>query len=207
MKKTHRKGNLQLLAPMFELKDHTLLNFSPTAFTTALFKKLGFQVLDEELVLIPPVTPSRTPHGCRAVTEPSSVRALLGSSRFKAWSDHQPYDAHHLVLEGPGGPLYVVASKTTFRRLPVSYVHHISEPRLFAERINRVQRELWWAHQTLLTLTDKRLIGDHPPRGAVAYRLAQPRLFKPAEAAPRRTIDTLYTELVMLNPRRWSFNR
>jgi hypothetical protein len=205
VKKEHRKGNLQLLAPMLELTGHTVLNLSPSAFTHALFKKLEFSALDEELVIVPAVTPQRTPRGYSRVPNAELERALAPRER-QLWRDHQPYGLCHLLLTGPQGDCYVVASKTTFRRFTVSCIHHISNPELFPRLVNLVQRELFRAHHTLLTVLDARLLAGQRVRLGMRYRLARPRMFRPGQPAPTKTIDSLYTELVVLNPRRWTFN-
>ena len=205
VKKGHRKANLRLLAPMLELKDHTILNYSASPFTCGLFKKLGFEVLDEKLLLIPPVTPRIGPRGYHRVFEPELAWAL-DEGQVRMLDDHRPYGLTHVVLDGPSGPLWVAASKTTFRGMPVSFVHHVSRPELFAQLVNRVQRELFLEHRTLLTLVDSRLLADVRVRGALRYRLAQPRLYRPGGAKPTAPIDSLYTELAVLNPARWTFN-
>jgi hypothetical protein len=206
VKKQHRKGNLKLLAPMFELKDHTLLNFSASPFTAALFKRLGFGVLDEELVLIPAVTPRLAPRGFEVVTSHREIEQLLDPAEHKAWVDHQPYRLDHVVVRRGGEHCWVAASKTKLKRMPVSHLHHVSNPRLFSELINVVQRELFCANRTVLSVVDRRLVAGHPMPGSVRWRLAQPRLYRPATPAPQGPIDSLYTELVLLNPRRWTFN-
>jgi hypothetical protein len=205
VKAAHRKGNLRLLAPMFELKDHTLLNLSASPFTAALFQRLGFSVLDTHVLIIPPITPRDLRPRHRAVTELSELERMLGPTDRQFFSDHRPYPLTHLVLEGDGARCYVVASKTRFKRVPVSYLHHVSDPQCLAQGINTLQRALWRTHRTLFTLVDRRLMGPCRIRGSLPYRLAQPRLYRPAAPAPGGIIDSLYTELALLNPARWTF--
>jgi len=208
-KKSHRKANLHILMPMLELKDHTLLNYSASPFTAELFKKrLGFDVLDDQLVMIPAVTPNLTPRGWRRVRSAEEIEQVLNEEQRKLWRDHLPYPVTHLVLAGPGGSsCYVVASKTKFRgRVPCTYLHYVSNPALFAAAVNLAQRELSLEHRTLFTAVDARLLQGVKVRGSLKWRLAQPRLYRPATPKPSGVIDSLYTELVLLNPSRWSFN-
>lgn len=208
VKAEHRKGNLHLLKPLMDLEEQVVLNFSPSAFTLAVFKRLGFEPLDEHLLLIPALTPSRAPRRCRVLTEPTEVMAALTPAERRIRRDHLPYGLSHLVLNSPRGHCYLVASRTRFRRWPVSYLHHVSNPELFAAGINVVQRALFRAHGTLLTAVDSRLVEGFPIRGAYRHRLAQPRLYRPAtsQRVERRALDSLYSEFVVLNPRRWTFN-
>jgi hypothetical protein len=208
VKAKHRKGSLHLLQPMLELEDHTLLNFSPSPFTLAVFKRLGFEVLEETLLLIPPLSPRLAPRGCEVVRGAAEISRLLKPSDRQIYDDHQPYEVNHIVVRGPEGYCYLVVSKTRLRRWPVSFIHYVSNPELLASAINVVQRELLRLHRTVLTVVDSRLVEGHPLRGARRYALAQPRLYKPAPSLPvaPRLIDSLYTEFVVLNPRRWTFN-
>jgi hypothetical protein len=200
----HRKSNLRILTPMLELKDHTLLNLSASPFTAALFReRLGFSVLDEHVVVLPPLVPQLTPRGWQRARE---LDVVLSPEQLKLYSDHAPYHLTHLAFAGPQGHhLYVVASRTRFRRLNVSYLHFVSDPARFARIAGLVQRELADEHGTLVTVVDARLLGDEHVRGSFRWRLAQPRLYRPGAPAPQKTIDSLYTELVVLNPARWSF--
>ncbi len=207
-KKSHRKASLHILMPMLELKDHTLLNYSASPFTYELFKKrLGFEVLDEQLVMIPAVTPRLTPAGWRRVKTAVEIEQTLSAEQSRLWRDHLPYPVTQLVLSGPEGSCYAVASKTLFRdKVPISYLHHVSNPDLLARAVNLVQRELFLEHSTLFTAVDARLLQGEKIRGALRWTLAQPRLYRPASPKPSGVVDSLYSELVLLNPSRWSFN-
>ncbi|MBL8956629.1 MAG: hypothetical protein JNK82_37990 [Myxococcaceae bacterium] len=207
-KKSHRKANLHILMPMLELKDHTLLNYSASPFTYELFKKrLGFEVLDDQLLVIPAVTPRLTPNGIRRVKAAADIERVLDARQLELWRDHLPYPVTHLVLEGPEGHCYAVASKTLFRnKAPCSYLHHVSNPALFAKAVNLAQRELLKENGTLFTAVDSRLMQGEKIRGAFRWTLAQPRLYRPSTPKPENVIDSLYTELVLLNPSRWSYN-
>ena len=206
-KRSHRKANLHILEPVLKLSDHTLLNYSASPFTSTLFQqRLGFQVLDQHLILLPAITPHRTSKGWERVRRPHEIERVLDEEERHTWRDHLPYPATHIVLTGPKGHLYVVASRTRLRRMPVSYLHHVSDPALFADAVNVVQRALLREHHTVVTAVDSRLLADQRLRGSIRWKLAQPRLYRPGTPAPAKPPDSLYTELVLLNPARWTFN-
>lgn len=208
VKKARRTGDLSLLAPVFDLVDHTLLNFSPSKFTLALFKRFGFSVLDDELVLLPPVLPQWAPYGSHVVSDPRTIQLLLDPQDMRIFRDHAPYPLTHLVLTIGSDYCYIVASRTKFRRYPSSFIHYVSNPALFCRATNPVLRTLARQHGTLLTTIDGRLLEGNRLRGAHRYVLDQPRLYRPALGAPvrREAIDSLYSEFVVLNPNRWTFN-
>ncbi len=207
-KREYRKANLQILVPMLKLEDHTLLNYSASPFTAKLFReRLGFQVLDEHLVVIPAVTPRLSPRGWKQLKRPHELESVLVGEERRIWRDHLPYPARHVVLAGPRGRhLYVVATATRLKRMKVSHLHYISDPDLFVELVNHVQRALLFGMHTVVTTVDSRLLAGRRIRGALGWKLAQPRLFRPGNPRPTGTIDSLYTELVLLNPARWTFN-
>lgn len=207
VKASHRKASLQLLVPLTELHDHTVLNLSPNPFTLAVFRRMGFVDLEDAVHVIPPVVAERAPRGYELVTDPRDVATILSPTDLRIYRDHQPYACTHLVFAGAHDYSYVVAAKTHLRRFPASFIYYRSNPRLFRALAAPMQRALLFRHRTAVSLVDRRLTAEAPLRFCPARRLVQPRLYKPArESRRRRTeIDTLYSELVMLDPRRWTF--
>lgn len=209
VKKSHRSsGGLQLLLPMLALEDHTILNLSPTPFTRAVFQRAGFRNLEDRLVMIPPVYPQLPARGYRLVKDDATIERVLSAEDLRVFNDHRPYACTHLVFAGSHDYSYVVAGKTKLRRFPTSYVYYRSNASLFRRLAGAMQLALLGAHRTLFSVVDARLCADAPLRGCASYALHQPRLYRPATHSSRRRedIDTLYSEFVLLDPRRWTFN-
>ena len=209
VKKSHRsRAGLQLLLPVLALKDHTILNLSPTPFTLAVFRRMGFRDLEDHLVVIPPVYPQRGTRGYRLIRSHAEIDARLEGEDRQVFRDHRRYPCTHLLFAGPNDYSYVVAGKTRLRRLPTSFIYYRSNAALFRRLAGPMQRALLASHRTLFSVIDARLCADAPLRGCPSYRLHQPRLYRPALTSSRRRedIDTLYSELVLLDPRRWTFN-
>jgi acetoacetyl-CoA synthetase len=209
VKKSHRSsGGLSLLMPMLALTDHTILNLSPTPFTRAVFKRMGFRDLEDRLVMIPPVYPQAPARGYRLVKDEKTIERLLSNDDLRVYHDHRRYSCTHLVFAGSHDYSYVVAGKTKLRRFPTSFIYYRSNPSLFRHLAGAMQLALLRAHRTLFSVVDARLCADAPLRGCPTYALHQPRLFRPATTSSRRRedIDTLYSEFVLLDPQRWTFN-
>jgi hypothetical protein len=208
VKKSHRSASLELLLPMLELRDHTLLNLSPSPFTLAVFRRMGFADLEDRLTVIPPIVPTYAPSGYELLRDRDSMRQVLSGDDLRIFEHHAGYACTHLVFAGPRDYSYVVASKTRLRRFSTSYIYYRSNPELFRSLLNPMQRALARLHRTAFSVIDARLTEDAPLRGCPTYRLAQQRLYRPAARSSRlRTaIDAMYTELVVLDPRRWTFN-
>jgi len=194
--------------PVNELEDHTILNLSPTAFTRAVFGRMGFVELERRIVLIPAIYPTLGPPGYSMTTDPDVIERSLGGDDLRIFNDHRRYPCTHLLFQGPHDYSYVVAGRTRFRRLPTTFIYYRSNPRLFRALLGRTQLALSRAHRTAFTIIDRRLCGEAPLRGCPSYELSQPRLFRRAKASSLRAedIDTLYSEFVVLNPGRWTFN-
>jgi hypothetical protein len=209
VKKSHRSsGGLQLLLPMLALKDHTILNLTPTAFTRAVFQRMGFRDLERRLLMIPPVYPQLPARGYRLVKDHATIARLLTGEDRQVFDDHRRYSCAHLLFVGSHDYSYVVAGKTRLRRFPTSFVYYRSNAALFRKLAGAMQRALFGCHRTLFSVVDARLCADAPLRGCRSYALHQPRLYRPAATSTRRRedIDTLYSELVLLDPQRWTFN-
>jgi hypothetical protein len=213
VKQSHRRAGLELLLPLLEMNDHTLLNLSPSPFTLSVFRRMGFQDLDDRLKIIPPVVPKLSPEGYELVRDHATIERILEGNDLRVFRHHRGYDCTHLVFVGPDGYSYTIAGKTRFRRVPTSFVYYVSDPERFAALLNPLQRALFAAHRTLVSVVDARLVaGAHMP-GCATYKLAQPRLYRPAwsdsdgaSPPPKSQIDNLYSEFVLLDPRRWIFN-
>jgi hypothetical protein len=209
VKKSHRSsGGLQLLLPMMALKDHTILNLSPTPFTRAVFQRMGFRDLERRLLMIPPLVPQIPARGYRLVKDHATIARLLTGEDRQVFDDHRRYSCTHLLFAGSHDYSYVVAGKTKLRRFPTSFVYYRSNAALFRRLAGAMQLALLGCHRTLFSVVDARLCADAPLRGCRTYTLHQPRLYRPATTSTRRRedIDTLYSELVLLDPQRWTFN-
>jgi hypothetical protein len=209
VKKSHRsRAGLQLLLPVLALRDHTILNLSPTPFTLAVFRRMGFVDLEDRLVVIPPIYPPGMARGYRVIRDHATIDGILQGEDRRVFRDHRRYACTHLLFAGSHDYSYVVAAKTRVRRVPTSYVYYRSSAELFRRLAGRMQLELLRSHRTVVSAIDARLCADAPMRGCPTYKLRQPRLYRPATTSSRRRedIDTLYSEFVLLDPSRWTFN-
>ncbi len=209
VKKSHRsRAGLRLLLPLLAMKDHTILNLSPTPFTLSVFRRMGFCELDDRLVIIPPFYPQATPRGYRRITDPEVMDGILQGEDRQVFRDHRRYPCAHVLFAGPRDYSYVVAGKTRLRHLPASFIYYRSSPTTFRKLLGATARALATSQRTLISIIDGRLCADAPLRGCPTYKLHQPRLYRPAARSTHRRedIDTLYSEFVLLDPRLWVFN-
>jgi hypothetical protein len=204
----YRGRGLSLLAPLAELSEYTLCNFSPTMPACAAFKRFGFSELEDRVVLIPPVLPTLGARGFRFLDHEGEIASVLTGDDLRLFRDHRQYQCRHLVLSDGRAYCYAVCSKTHFRHQPASYVHHLTNPALFVRVINQLQRKLAFTHRTALTVIDERLLDGHRVPLSWRHRLRQPRLYKPSSTrpVPRSVIDTAYSECLLLDSERWTFN-
>lgn len=207
VKKSHRTASLELLVPVLGIKDSTVTNLSPSPFTVGVFRRMGFVPLEDSTVIIPPVLPQLAPKGYELLTDRRSIESVLSSDDLRIYRDHASYACTHLVFAGARDYSYVVASKTRFRRYPATFIYYRSNPELFGALAGPMQRAFLRMHRTPISIVDSRLTKGAALRGCFKRTLMQPRLYRPAPGAPKREdIDTLYSELLLLNPQHWTFN-
>jgi hypothetical protein len=148
------------------------------------------------------------PRGYRRITDDATIDSILEGEDRQVFRDHRRYPCTHLLFAGPHDYSYVVAGKTKLRRLPASFIYYRSNPDMFRRLLGPTSRALLTSQRTALSVIDGRLCADAPLRGCPTYKLHQPRLYRPATTSSRRRedIDTMYSEFVLLDPRRWVFN-
>lgn len=208
VKRDFRHGSLQLVRPLRGLDDYTLVNFSPSKVAAAAFERLGFRELETEVVVIPPRVPRWSSRAGELLTRPDEILSALSAEDAQSYRDHERYNCVQLVVRQGDEYCYLVASPTKLRRWKAAFVHHLSRPAVFAAKLNLVQRALVRSLGTRLTLVDRRLLGGERLAWCYGHRLMQPRLYRPsAQRCPERSrIDSLYSECVLLDSARWTYN-
>jgi hypothetical protein len=199
----HRNASLLLLKPFLALREHTLVNLTPSPVAYEVFSRLGFRPLESEQLLLPPVPGPSELAGSLAGSYDSSPVALergLAGEELSAYRDMSSSPvAHHLLLQRGGRTCYLVATRTRKRRLPLAEVQHVGDPEFFWENRLLAHRALCSAMGVsgLAIAIDGRFGTRRPP--ALAVRWPMRRLYRPAhEAISPERIDGLYSELMGL---------
>lgn len=199
-KPAYRKEASLLALALRRLGDHTITNLSPNEVAFAVFRRLGFDVLERHSTLLSPHRILGWSHwrsGTR-VSDPLVRRAeVLGEGERRILEDHRDC-AHHAVAEHPEGHCYVVYTigRRWYQRSV--RIHHLGARELFARCLPGLQLHWLRRHGATLAECDGRLLEGSGLSGTWNVPRTNPRLFRPAGLEPAQ-IDNLYSEVVLLN--------
>jgi hypothetical protein len=182
VKPQYRAHSISLLLPFFKLKDHTLVDLSPTGGVVAICKRLGFQTLDSSIV-----------HDRVAIAE------RLDADERRLLADHTAYNhCRHLLVEAKGQRCYVVYTCISRAPLRYGYIQHISNLPLFAQYNLAIRQQIAQTAAARLVVVDARLVqGVNLP---LCWDLPVEviRLYRSTRLKPEQ-IDNLYSELIALD--------
>jgi hypothetical protein len=197
----HRDGVLALLTPILKLRDHTILNPTPSPTAYEIFFKLGFKPLESERHIVLPV-----PVRARRALRGSFSRSKADLERELTGEDHALYRHHsccaaaqHLLLRDGERKCYVVATPVQKKRLPFAEIQYVSDWDFFWEHRLLAHAALLRPTRALALFVDKRFASGR--RMPLSPTWPCRRLYRPTrkEIEPQM-IDGLYSELMNL---RW----
>lgn len=201
VRREHRNASLLLIKPMLALRDHTIVNLTPSPAVYPIFASLGFQPLEREQLLLPAVPGVRAivrALGATFTTSPEALRAeLAGDERTLHEDLRRSPVARHVLLRRGGRRCYLVATLTHKKGVPLAELQYIGDRQMFWEHRLLVHAALMRAMGAVGLAVDARFAeGRHVP---FAIRRPALRLYRPAR--PDITpilIDGLYSEMMGL---------
>jgi len=201
--KEYRHASLSLVTPIVKLRDCTILNHTPSPVAYEIFQKLGFQPLESERLIVPPLPgPAETARalgGSIVRSREVLERELTGDERAIYRDLSSSPVAQHILLRRGGRKCYLVATPIHRKGFPFAEIQYIGDRDFFWE--NRIL-----AHAALVSSTravglfvDRRFAAGH--RTPLAMRWPAPRLYRPTRKEITAVmIDGLYSEMMGL---RW----
>jgi hypothetical protein len=199
----HRHEGMSLMLPVLKLEDYTITNFTPTPAVSAIFNRLGFETLDDTMHILMPVPgwPKSTgaPGGRRRiVTRLPSIRERLSEEDRKIFDHHQLPNCWQILIDGPDDYCLVVFNRTKGRKYAFSFVHYMSNPAIFFSCLNRVKLTMALKSRTPFIMVMDRHVKGQPLGRTRTSTIKHKALFK-SPTLKREQIDSLYSELVLLN--------
>ena len=197
----HRSDVLKLLMPILKLRDHSLLNPTPSPAAYGIFSQLGFVTLETQRLILPPLPGFRGGAGALSGSFTTSKddleRELTGEEatlyRHHAWCAA----ARHVLLRRGDRRCYVVATPMHKKGLPFAEIQYASDWSLFWELRLLAQAALFPTTRALALFVDRRFAGERKPLFSVSWGC--PRLYRPAhKGIEPRMIDGLYSEMMNL---------
>jgi hypothetical protein len=200
--KSHRSRSLELLSPVLRLKSHTLISFTPSPNTHRLFIRFGYQLLEDRVLLLPPLsTPAELARlrRARVTTDPGEVRAGLSGEELRYFDDHRGSIGAHILLRRDGRCCWAVATLMHLKRFRFALVHHISDRQLFWECLPLAKWGFLKALGAPALAIDSRFAEGRRVPFALSWQLAQSRLYRPVhKGLEPALVDGLYSEFMGL---------
>jgi len=201
VEKEYRGASVMLMRPLVaELPDCTIVGHTPVPVTVAVFTRLGFQPLESEELILPPL-----PGAAEAVralggsftTSPERIRDELEGDERVIHADLAETKVRRVLLRRGRRRCYLVARLGRRKRLRVAEMLYIGDLEFFWENRILAQAALFAAMGAVAISVDKRFAdGFRVPR---AFHRPRPRIFRPSRPDIRPvSIDGLYSELLML---------
>ena len=211
----YRDRTFLLYRPVLSLREHTLLDLTPTRRVWMMGKRLGFLDLDAHLqVLLPFQVQGKIDKTGKTGLpdqaelhishDPTAITPHLNTSERQILHEHLPYACEHFLVRNQDAYCYIVYSTFGRKSMRYCYIHSISNMDFFATYDRAIRCALLSRAQAVFGLVDSRLIAEHELAWSCVYPVEAPKLYKPSasfQASRSRPehIDNLYSELILLN--------
>jgi len=192
----YRGWSIALLMAALRDRSISYTNLTAGPGLVSIFDRIGFQQLNTQRVLMPPLLHAGTlwARGARIVSDPEQVRALLDEEQRRIFNDHAPYECLQLALVDGPEIAYLVAKRRMARDLPVSELFYCSAPDLLMRHLERTKLAILWRQRTLALVADSGLFRSRAPRGMTRKQVVL--VHSPVFSA--HEIGSLYSERVLL---------
>jgi len=186
---------LMLVREVLGRRDCVITNLSPSPEAQAFFLRLGFEPLeDAKLVWLPFANLGSLRQRMRTHIEddPLRIAPMLDARGRQILADHPR--CRHLAVESGGAVSHVVRVVRRKRGVRVSEILYCSDSALLARTFEQLKLHVLWRDGTAALAADRRLLGEHAPRG---LRLPRSACFRSGQVAAA-SIDALYSEYALL---------
>jgi hypothetical protein len=205
VKPEYRGNSIDLLYPLLELKDYTVISFTPTPgayeIETKLFK---LKILDSHEVIIPALPRLSVPLKMKikmAALKPKSnneqLLSLLSDYDRKIFKDHEKFMCHHLLIQSSQGVLYMIFKRIYKRHLPFAKLYYVNNLRLFLSRLEGICFRVPLALKTVGIVVDSRFLQDRTISCKKTKNFYMPMLYRSDHLKPTE-VDYLYSEFFLL---------
>src|SRR5262249_59670752 len=193
----YRSEVLKLLMPILKLRDHSILNPTPSPVAYGIFTHLRFVPLESERLVLAGGAGALS--GSFTTSRADLERNLTGAAATLYAHHSSCAAARHLLLRRGERECYVVATPVHKKGLPFAEIQYASDWDLFWKLRFLAHRALLPSTRAIALLVDRRFAGGRRPVFSVVRPC--PRLYRPAhEGIAPGMIDGLYSELMNL---RW----
>lgn len=200
VKPEHRNKSLYLLFPLLKLADYTFTNLTAQEHVATIHRELGFTDMGSGAQILLPLGRFSlgAPNKPLIIFDPERIKHRLQGDDILIFDDHISFKCRHILLEASNDYCYLIASKLIKKRVPILYVHYISNLPLFLKLIHKVVFRMLCYFKAVGLLIEDRFLQGENLGWAIKYSLPQFKLFK-SPSLQATNIDNLYSERILLN--------
>ena len=193
----YRGHSLTMMRPLMRLKDHSIVDFSPTAPVREILRRLRFQELDASLRVLLPI-PGRRARHLQFTNESDDVLCSLNENDARLFRDHRAPHIRHLRCSNANESCYLIYSRVTRWRANYCHVHYISDPEFFALHSTAIRREICRREHVRLVAGNDRQLRQFRIPFSFQCRLTNGQMYRSTELQPHQ-IDSLHSDILLLN--------
>ena len=204
VKPEYRSSSVDLLYPLLELKDYTIISFTPSVgayeVETRLFK---LKIMDSYEVIIPALPrvsalmKKKFKILARGKNADDQLLQLLSDYERKIFLDHGKFDCHHVVITSERGNLYMIFKRLYKRHLSFAKLYYISNPGLFLHHLEDIRFRVPLTLKTAGIVVDSRFLQDRTIHFKKIKNFYMPMLYRSDHLQPHE-VDYLYSEFFLL---------
>jgi hypothetical protein len=200
--RSHRPRWMELLSPIVRLRSHTVIGSTPSQVTHGLFTKLGYRVLEDRMLLLPPLATPRELAGLRGAsvtTDVNEIRAELSGEELRCFDDHRGSLGAHILVRRGERSCWAMATVMHLKGVRLALLQHIGDRQLFWECLPLAKWGFLKALRAPALAVDARFAEGRRVPFVVSWRLSPGRLYRPLHDGVRpELVDGLYSELIGL---------
>jgi hypothetical protein len=204
VKPEYRSSSVDLLYPLLELKNYTIISFTPSVgayeVETRLFK---LKILDSYEVIMPilPRVSALLRKNFKVITRRRNhdeyFLQLLSEQERKIFRDHGKFDCHHVVITSERGNLYMIFKRIYKRHLPFAKLYYMSSPGLFLHHLEDIRFRIPLVLKTAGIVVDCRFLQGRAIHFKKTKNFYMPMLYRSDHLQPHE-VDYLYSEFFLL---------
>lgn len=200
--KEHRGKGIgrMLINKVEELREYTVTTFSGIDSTIKILKKLGhveYESVDVILLPLIPISTLFTKYHCIALR--SEILKHLNEEDRKIFNDHEEYKCKFMLFKVENSYCFVIFTKVKKKKLSMGRVHYISNRVIFNKYLSTINFHACLNFGIIGLFFPKREYYSYHFPVAINYKLPTPRVFKSPDGLTADDIDSLYSELILLN--------
>jgi hypothetical protein len=201
VKKDYSSESIALILDVRNLQEHTLTNLTPSKDVYLILKQFGFQMLEDQVTILPMVPNFRSFFSSRKLyfsSDPEKLMARLSEQHRILFKDHNTsYSKQCIVYDGMGEYCYIIFKEIIRKKVKFNNILYMSHPSLFKDHASYMLYKMFRMSGALFSILDARILRGVAVGLSWKRPLSYARLFH-SKRIHRSEIDNLYSEAVLL---------